>query len=472
MERGANELARLIDRPEDVLWPAPPAYLRDLWPLALKSTPRAPSESTVVVRPRSTDEVSAVLSWASERGHTVGPFGSGTNVVGAIDGAVDVVVSLEGMRSVLGLDEASQVVSVQAGMNGGLLERDLNTRGLTLGQYPQSLHISTVGGWVSTRATGTYSALYGGVERSLCGVAFVDAAGQVLRIPPRVRPSGGIDLLSVICGSEGSLGVITEASFVVHRRLAERVTCATFGSLRDGLRAQRELVQGGHVVGLSRLFNAAETAEVRDGQAGAAGECLLLVTTLGPEGVVDAQIEGIRATLAALGGELLHDGAADGWFAHRYATRALLEDGNAEPGRMLDTLEVSLPWSAAAACAERLEELIGPISVPYFLHFSHAYTSGVCLYMILRIRGEDDASVAEAAARVWKTVLDVVEEHGGMVGHHHGIGAARAEAYGRSADGSVHRRLKRALDPQGLLHAPLLGDGLRRAGVSAGAQRA
>ena len=298
---------------------------------------------------------------------------------------MDVVVSLEGMRSVLGLDEASQVVSVQAGMNGGLLERDLNARGLTLGQYPQSLNISTVGGWVSTRATGTYSALYGGVERSLCGVTFVDAAGQVLRIPPRVRPSGGLDLLSVICGSEGSLGVSPRrpgrppspgrACDVRRVPVAPRRAARPAGA-RPG-RPRR---------GVSRLFNAAETAEVRDGQAGAPGECLLLVTTLGPEGVVDAQIEGIRGTLAALGGELLTQRRGR---LVRAPIRhpGLLEDGNAEPGRMLDTIEVSLPWSAAAACAERLEELIAPISVPYFLHVSHAYTSGVCLYMILRLTG-------------------------------------------------------------------------------------
>jgi FAD/FMN-containing dehydrogenase len=295
---------------------------------------------------------------------------------------------------------------------------------------------------------------------------------MVLRVPPRVRPPGGLDLLTLLCGSEGSLGVVTEASLVVHRRLAERVLCAGFGSLAHGLRAQRELIQAGHVVGLSRLFNAAETSEIVDGASEAGRECLLVVTTLGPEGVVDAQADGIRAAIAAAGGAPLHDGAANGWFGRRYATRALLEDGNAVAGRMLDTIEVSLPWRSAASCAEELEARIGPVSVPYFLHFSHAYTSGVCLYMILQLTAEDDPAVADTAGRVWRTVLDVVEGHGGMVGHHHGIGSVRADAYRGSADGVVHRRLKHAMDPQGLLHAPLLNDEPRPAGVPRSGQPA
>src|SRR6478672_3624163 len=111
MERVARELEQVLGRGEDVIWPAPRAYLGDQSPLTLKAGVPAESHRAVVARPRNTMEVVAILEWALAEGMRVTPFGSGTNVVGAIDGSADIVLSLELMTRTLDLDEVSQVVT-------------------------------------------------------------------------------------------------------------------------------------------------------------------------------------------------------------------------------------------------------------------------------------------------------------------------------------------------------------------------
>ena len=269
----------------DVVWPCPPRYRFDLYPEHLKRD-GVPSERVLLYRPADASAVSRLLPWAADRGLTVVPFGLGSGVVGAIDGRADIVLSLERMNAIVEVDETSQIVTAEAGVTGQALESAVQERGFTLGQYPQSLGVSTVGGWVSTRATGTYSAYYGGIERSICGITAVMADGQVLQVPPRVRAPGGLDLLGLLCGSEGSIGVITEVSLMIFRRLDEQTLALAFSGLREGLAAQRELIQRGFPIGLMRLFNTAETAAVF-GPDSAAG-CVLLISTLGPAGLADA----------------------------------------------------------------------------------------------------------------------------------------------------------------------------------------
>jgi len=448
-------LAVTRGRPSDVIAPTPASYRFDLYPEHLKLNGQ-PSEQSLVYRPADAAAIARLLPWAAAKGLTVVPFGLGSNVVGAIDGRADIVVSFERMNAVLELDEVSQIVTAQAGISGGALEAAVQEHGFTVGHYPQSLHVSTIGGWVSTRATGTYSAHYGGIERSVCGATVVLADGEVLRIGPRVRAPGGLDLLSLLCGAEGSLGVLTEVSLAVYRRPDEQWICASFPALRDGLAAQRELSQAGFPIGLMRLFNKAETTALFD-LDGSSGSVVLLLSTLGPAAVSQASAQAIRSLIPSLGGSLLADDAAESWLSARYRGAELMRDPNSQPGQMLDTIEASVPWANAIACAEELEEAFEDISVPYFLHFSHTYPSGVGLYMILHLSDATDADVLETWRQSWRLALAIVQRHAGAIGHHHGVGAARAELYANSADGLLHRKVKEALDPQGVLYSRLLG---------------
>jgi alkyldihydroxyacetonephosphate synthase len=341
--------------PGDVIAPAPARYGHDLWPVALKRGTGA--SPPVLVRPRSADAVAAVVRWAVAHGRRVAAYGAGTNVVGALDGRVDVVIGLERLDAIHELDVESQVVTVGAGLNGGELEDRLAEHGLTLGHYPQSLRISTVGGWVAMRASGTYSTGYGGVERILRGLEVVLPDGELVRVPTRVRPPGGLDLTALLTGSEGSLGIVTAVSLDVRRRTREESVCASFDTLAAGLAAQRELVQGGYRVALLRLYNAAESAAIVPEELRDAVRCLLMVRTAGPDELATAEARAVSALVERCGGTLLPDAAAAPWFARRFNAEGLMERANAEPGRMFDTIEVSVPWRTACGSASRRPRL-------------------------------------------------------------------------------------------------------------------
>lgn len=429
--------------------------IMDATPLRIKQAAVAGSAGEPSVRsPGSFDELVEVVQGLAAEGRSYTVVGARSNVVGALDTDVDVVLSTERLHGVVDYDPVSNQVTVGAGTLGGWLENWLTERDRTLGQYPQSLYISTVGGWVNTRACGSLSALRGGIERAVVGARIVDPAGEVLEFGPRVRPAGGLDGLGSFVGTEGSLGVVGEVTLEVHRPLPERRICVVFPDLDAVIDAQRELVQGGYPVAMLRGQNAAETAHILDEKR--VDQCLLIVTTTGPVELVDAQADTMVAKLVELGGKELPAEAAQRWFAERYAVDTMMPDRNSEPGAAFDTIEVSVPWASAAACARELEQTVAGDVDRYYLHFSHAYQTGVCFYSLLWLRDEaGDRAVIERLQTTWGKVLDVVERHGGMVGHHHGVGAVRAQRYGRTSDARVHRALKQALDPRGLLVARL-----------------
>lgn len=406
--------------------------------------------------PDTIDELSRVVRELAGRGDRYLVVGARSNVVAALDADADAVIATTRLADVIKFDATSQLITVGAGMLGGRLEDWLNDRGFTLGQFPQSLHISTVGGWVATRATGSLSARNGGVERAVRGATIVLSDGHILRFDPRVRPPGGLDGLNVFFGSEGSLGIIAEVTFEVHRELPELSRCFLLPDLASVIEAQRELMQGGYPVGLLRGYNAVESAHVLGRDTGS--RCLLMVSTLGAEGLVGIQLDAIATRLAELGAERLDDDAARRWYAERYSVETMMQDRNSEPGRAFDTIEVSVPWSTATECAARIEQELARISSPFYLHFSHAYETGVCFYSLLWLEAADDAAVLAELASAWQQVLDITTACGGTFGHHHGIGSVRADRYRDSSDRIVHSALKDALDPKGYLLARLLDD--------------
>lgn len=452
---------------DDVLVPGPGRYRRDLWPVGLKLGSGSAADGPPVLLPRDTAAVSRVLAWACSSGARVLVRGAGTNVVGAIAGDPDLILSLERLTGIRNLDGVSQLVVVGAGTLGGSLETALNHEGFTLGHYPQSLDISTVGGWVSTRATGTYSSRYGGIEQLLRGLTIVLPDGDVVEVAPRVRGPGGLDLLSLACGAEGTLGVVTEVALTVRRVLPERVICVGFPTLAAGLDAQRELVQQEVGVGLLRLYNQAETRAVVSSSVDWQPGFLLIANVVGREELLGGQLEAVREITRACGGTELPPHAGDGWFARRYHAAGLMEEANAPAGRGFDTIDASLPWSNALGCALELERAFAGVSRPFFLHFSHAYTSGVGLYSMLYLERESDEAVVDALRAAWELGLGIVASHGGTIGHHHGIGTIRSPAYRASAEGRLHGRIRSALDERGTLVSSLLGEDVDRPAVRA-----
>jgi alkyldihydroxyacetonephosphate synthase len=232
--------------------------------------------------------------------------------------------------------------------------------------------------------------------------------------------------------------------------------CAVFDALASGLAGERELAQAGLPLGLVRLYNAAESQHVAEPVSVGVGECLLVVTTVGPPAVAAAAETVVVATIEAVGGRTIDASAADPWFARRYAEPGFMADRNRDGERIFDTIEVALPWSAAAACAAELEHTLAPLSNPLYPHLSHVYETGVCLYAILSIAGADAAEAQEAWQLAWSSALELVDHHGGTLAHHHGVGAQRAEGYRRTPEACMHRLIRAACDPAGVLAVPAL----------------
>ncbi len=189
------------------------AHSRDTWMLSelddLEGRPPAPP--LAVVEAESTQDVARTLALTREARVPVVPYGGGSGTCGGVRTSGDcIVLSTERMTGLVELDGASLTASFRAGTNGMEAERTLQKEGLTIGHWPQSIELSTVGGWVATRAAGQYSTLYGSIEDMLLDLEAVLPDGSVVRTRRTPRASAGPDLRQLFLGSEGSLGVVTE----------------------------------------------------------------------------------------------------------------------------------------------------------------------------------------------------------------------------------------------------------------------
>ena len=428
----------------------------DTWPTGLKRRPVRAAPAAVVAA-ESAETVSSVLRAAAAAGATVQVEGARTNVVGCLDGSPDVVLRLA-MDSIVDLDATSQVVTAQAGVTGGILEDYLNERGFTLGHDPQSLEHSTVGGWIATRATGTASARFGGVEQMVRGLEGVLPSGEAFRIPVRPRSPGGLDALQLLCGTEGSLAVITAVSLAVARLMPDVRVNGLVPDFATGLEVQRELIQRALPVGVARLLNPAETAAilVDAPDPASASACALVLSLVGEPDVTEIAQRAAAHVIGAAGGIMLEPDAADRWWDNRHAGPELIVGLNRDTGSFFDTIELGVPWRSAAALADALQAEVGELADRLWMHSSHIYPTGTGLYLAFWIQSDDDDSACARGQAVWERALDLSDRHNGTIGHHHGIGAARSARYMQSAEGRLHQSVKRALNPDGVLAARLL----------------
>ena len=206
----------------------------------------------VVARPRDERELESVLDWALDAGAAVIPFGGGTSVVGGVEPVVDrerfagvVTIDVKALDRVLEVDPVSLSARIQAGTLGPGLEEQLVEHGLTLRHFPQSFEYSTLGGWVATRAGGHFATLYTHIDDLVESVRALTPAGvwESRRLP---GSGAGVSPDRMLLGSEGTLGVITEAWVRVRQRPRHRASVGVqFPDFLAGARAVRALSQSG-----------------------------------------------------------------------------------------------------------------------------------------------------------------------------------------------------------------------------------
>ncbi len=462
VEPDAALLARLGDACAEVV--TDPAQLgeasRDWWPLAAfwAAEGALPARAAAVARATSRDEVAAVLALCNEARVPVTVAAGRSGVCGSslpLHGGV--VLDLCGLAGVVEVDDASLLVRVRPGTFGDRFEDALQREhGLTAGHWPQSLALSTVGGWIACRGAGQLSTRYGKIEDMVAGLEVVLADGRVVHTGGHPRAAAGPDLTQLFVGSEGVLGVVTEAQLRVHPRPAgERRAAFAFERFEDGLEACRRILRRGATPAALRLYDATEG--VRHG--GPEGRSLLLALDEGEPALVDAGFLVVEAECAAA--ERLDEALVERWLQHRFSVVPF--EKLVARGLVADTLEISAPWSRLASIYAAVGEAVRalPDTVAVSAHQSHAYSDGACLYFSMAARpaagagGGGDAWYRDA----WDAATRAVLARGGSLSHHHGVGLNRArfvaEALGTGLE--VLAGVKRVLDPHGILNPGKLG---------------
>jgi alkyldihydroxyacetonephosphate synthase len=413
-----------------------------------------------VVRPRTTSQVEDVLAWADRTRTPIVPYGGGSGVLGAIAPVGTVVVEMRAMSEVIDFDQKSRLVRVQAGVLGPDLEEALRASGFTLGHEPQSIDISTVGGWVATRACGQLSVRYGGIEALVAGLEAVLPGGRVVRSKTAPRRATGPDLASLLIGSEGTLGIVTEATLRVSPVVGARADrCIRFDSMGDGVAACRAIVQADLKPTLVRLYDRDDAAIFLRNMPDEEPDPLALLSFDGPL----AEERAARALELSAGSEGNHE-LVGHWWTHRNDAvdefmKLMAGEGVLGPHAMVDTMEVAGTWTQLRDLYHSMKEALGSLADVVGCHISHVYPDGACLYFTMASACDDDDSALATLGSWWEAGMETCLRAGGSISHHHGIGRVKAR-WLREELGewwNVLAAVKAAIDPNGIMNPGALG---------------
>jgi alkyldihydroxyacetonephosphate synthase len=433
---------------------------RDWWPISMHWALQGevPAVPAVIARPRSTDDVSALLRLCNDQRIPVTPAGGRSGVCGAsIPLYGGVLLDMTSMSGIEHIDTVSNIVEVLPGTFGPHLEADLAAAGLTLGHHPQSFDISTVGGWVACRGAGQMSTRYGKIEDMVCGLEVVLASGTVIRTGVAPRSASGPELEQLFIGSEGTLGVITRIWLRCHPVPTREERCAySFADLSSGIDACRRIIQRSATPAVLRLYDSIETQRSHGGNG---TSCALLVLDQGDPVSVTASMAVVHEECLATDGcrPISHE-LVDAWMHHRNDTSAL--QALTRKGFVVDTMEVAAPWANLNGIYDAVRSAL--LSVEHAraasCHLSHSYTDGACLYFSFAASPPPEAVEATYVA-LWDAGTTAALAAGANLSHHHGIGLNRArfvaDALGSSLE--VLSAMKASLDPNGILNPGKMG---------------
>jgi len=451
----------------------------------------APLERMVdlVLYPENEEEVQAIVRLADEREACLVPYGGGTNVSGALtcppeEQRTIVSVDMRRMNRILWLDEDNLQVCVEAGISGKQLEKDLDARGYTSGHDPDSVELSTLGGWISTNASGMKKNKYGNIEDIVLEATLVTPTGDIETKRATPRNSTGVQLRGLLFGSEGNFGIITKAIIKIHPRpQVRKYGSLVFPSFVKGVRFLKELRQEGVLPASIRLVN---NFEFRFGQAlkpaprfwkGMVERVqkffLLKILRLRPLEMVACTIvmEGSRR-------EVRHQEKAIFRTARKYGGISAGAK-NGQRGYMLtfgiayirdffnqfhilgETFETSVPWDriyqVCQAAQEKLVEQCRGHQVagkPYLSYrVTQTYHTGVCIYFTMGFSGKGLEDPAQVFHDIERRLRQVILDNGGSLSHHHGVGKIRQSFLPQiQTENSIEvlRRTKEAMDPKNI----------------------
>jgi alkyldihydroxyacetonephosphate synthase len=440
----------------------------------------------LVIEPGNEEEVRAIVSAAIAHDACLVPYGGGTNVSGALicpedEARTMVSMNMRRMRRVLSIDRANGCALVEAGLTGGELEAALGAEGFTSGHVPDSLEFSTVGGWISTNASGMKKNRYGNIEDIVLEATLVTPSGTIETYRRTARTSTGMQTLSMLFGSEGNLGVITKALIAIHPKPEEcRYGSLVFRSFGDGIACLRALRAERVLPASIRLVN---NREFRFGQAlkpashGVTAmkdklQRTLMTRLLGFDlsslAACTIVMEGTRREVAEQEREIrriakqfraLWGGAENGRRGYTLTFAiGYLRDFMSEYGLIGESFETSVPWDRIEGMCAAVEQALndecaarGVIGMPYLSYrVTQTYHAGACVYFTMGFSAHGLANPTIAFEEIEHALRQVVLDNGGSLSHHHGVGKIRQAFLPQvhsPAGLELLRATKRAVDP-------------------------
>jgi len=439
------------------------AYSRDYWLLAstwmIKG--KVPALPDFIVWPENTEQVSKLLKLANREKIPIIPFGEGSGVVGgAVPVQGGIIVDMKKMNKIVKIDATNLLVTVQPGINGMTFERALNDAGFTCGHIPQSLYCSTLGGWLASRAAGQFSTKYGKIEDIIVALEAVLPQGEIIRTKIVPRASTGPMIERLLLGSEGTLGIITEATLKIWPYPEKRTLRSyAFDNLKPGLEAVRKILAKNVYPAVVRLYDQLETERHFQEEERARGKCLLILLMEGAKELVELEEKISHGTCLEEGGIECGEDPVQHWLKTRFnVTDASIY---LPQGFVGDTIEVAVTWDKGLNLYDSMIKAMRETEGVFLAsaHASHFYPQGICFYFIFGGIPAEGVKPEEFFTAVWDNAMKTCLDAGGTISHHHGVGLVRAkwlkEELGEAFN--LLKRIKKALDPNNIMNPGKMG---------------
>ncbi len=430
----------------------------------------------IVAYPRTEDDISALMDWCGDKGIALVPFGGGTSVVNGVEppkegfGAT-ISLDMKNFNKIVEVDETSLAARIQGGIQGLDLEAQLKPHGLTMRHYMQSYALSTFGGWIATRSSGHFATVYTHIDDMIESIRTVTPEGvmESRRLP---GSGAGPSPDRMVLGSEGSIGIITEAWTRVHRRPTHRASASVlFDDFATASRAVRAISQAGLHPANCRVVDGTET---KIAGAGDGSQSMLALSFESADHPVEHWLDLALLCCQDHGGtpivetdeDARRSGAA-GKYRNYFIRLPFQREFMTARAILNETFETAITWDRvedfhAKVSAETEAAIRDVTGGPAYVtcRYTHIYPDGPAPYFTWRALGRKEA-LLEQYAEIKARTADIVERLGGTVTHHHAVGRLHRPWYDKQRPnlfGEAYRAAKKRLDPAGIMNPGIIVD--------------
>ena len=449
---------------------------------------KLPKLTDLVFYIESEEDVKKLIDLAKKHNVCLIPYGGGTNVTNALkipdqEDRMIVSVDTRRMNKIESWDKENLLVTLQAGITGKILEEKLQSEGYTVGHEPDSIELSTLGGWISTNAAGMKKNRYGNIEDIVQNITMITPNGSLNQIEPLVRSSIGIKTQNLLFGSEGNLGIITKATLRIHK-LPE---CSDYESvvLKDwdtGLKFMYEIAHSSSVPASARMldslhfqFGSALKPE-KDRLAKIMSRIQKIVFKIkgfdhdefvaavfkleGSQSEVKYQRKNIKRLAKKYNG--LIGGGKEGKVGYNITmVIAYIREFFVPQGILGETLETAVPWSKINQVKDEANKLLLELHKKYNLpgkpffcsRVSKIYHTGICMYNTIAINVRGIENPDRIFSKIEHALRECFIKNGGSISHHHGVGKLRKDFMNDTiSDGSIKmiQSIKKSQDPDNI----------------------